>query len=122
MSEVLVQFDTPIVGRDGRTFFARACGRLMPDGRWEGWIEFVPTDALPPVRTPRETTQPNFEDLMYWATGLTMVYLEGALGRALAHAPPAAQSDLLATPPFEGPAPPRRRDVLPPDDLSGPEL
>ena len=37
-----------------------------------------------PVQSPRETTQPNLTDLNYWATGLTPVYLEGALARALA--------------------------------------
>ena len=31
----------------------------------------------------RETTQPNRTDAEYWATGLTRVYLEGALDRAL---------------------------------------
>ena len=35
------------------------------------------------VRSGRETTQPNRQDTAYWATGLTPVYLEGALGRAL---------------------------------------
>ena len=31
----------------------------------------------------RETTQPNRTDTLYWATGLTPIYLEGALQRAL---------------------------------------
>ena len=35
------------------------------------------------LRSPRETTQPNRQDVEYWATGLTPVYLEGALRRAL---------------------------------------
>jgi hypothetical protein len=35
------------------------------------------------VRSPRETTQPNRADTEYWATGLTPVYLDGALARAL---------------------------------------
>ena len=63
---------------------ARVCGRQRGDGRWEGWVEFLPVDGSPALRTPRETTQPNREDLQYWAGGLTAVYLEGALGRALA--------------------------------------
>jgi hypothetical protein len=55
----------------------------MPDGCWEGWIEFVPTGGGEPVRTSRETTQPNRTDTEYWASGLTPVYLDGALNRAL---------------------------------------
>ena len=35
------------------------------------------------LRSFRETTQPNLTDLRYWATGLTPVYLEGALERIL---------------------------------------
>jgi hypothetical protein len=50
---------------------------------WEGWVEFVPDDETAVVRSPRETTQPNLTALMYWATGLTPVYLEGCLVRAL---------------------------------------
>jgi hypothetical protein len=36
------------------------------------------------VPSARETTQPNRVDTEYWATGLTPIYLEGALRRALA--------------------------------------
>jgi hypothetical protein len=54
----------------------------MGDGRWAAWIEFMPLDGGRPLRSPRETTQPNRTDAEYWATGLTPVYLEGALQRA----------------------------------------
>src|SRR5205823_14504034 len=83
VAETLLTFDTPVRGRDGTTYEARACGGPMDDGRWQGWIEFVPIDGGRPVRSPRETTQPNRMDTEYWATGLTTVYLEGALQRAL---------------------------------------
>jgi hypothetical protein len=53
----------------------------MRGGLWQGWIEFLPADGAP-VRSPRETTQPNRKDAIYWATGLTPVYLEGSLRRA----------------------------------------
>jgi hypothetical protein len=62
---------------------ARAYGAAIDDVLWEGWVEFVPIDGGPPVRSPRETTQPNRVDTEYWASGLTAVYLEGALIRAL---------------------------------------
>jgi hypothetical protein len=62
---------------------------------WEGWIEFVPLDPeRHPLRSPRESTQPSREGLLYWATGLTSTYLKGALSRAL-------------QPPLERPNPPR---------------
>lgn len=84
MAEVLVEFDTVILAKDGKGWIPRACGRVASDGLWEGWIEFVPADGLvAPIRTARETEQPNRADLMYWATGLTGAYLEEALKRAL---------------------------------------
>jgi hypothetical protein len=77
----------------------------MPDGKWQGWIEFVPIDAGAPVRSSRETTQPNRKDTVYWATGLTAVYLEGSLRRTLNPIvrPPVRH---IAPPAFDGPAPP----------------
>src|SRR5262249_20090927 len=42
------------------------------------------------LRSPRETTQPNRTDTEYWSTGLSLVYLEGALSRALATPAPVA--------------------------------
>ncbi len=83
MAEVFVEFSEPIMVKDGRTFVARACGAEMDSNLWQGWLEFVPLDDGPAVRTGRETTQPNRTDTAYWATGLTPVYLEGALERAL---------------------------------------
>ena len=55
----------------------------MRDGMWQGWIEFLPGDGGKPLRSARETTQPNRTDTIYWATGLTPVYLEGSLHRTL---------------------------------------
>jgi len=82
-AETLLQFSSLATGPDGTRYEARACGAPMPDGGWQGWIEFVPIDGGDPVRSPRETTQPNRADTEYWATGLTPVYLDGALARAL---------------------------------------
>jgi len=62
---------------------ARVCGRQRDDGTWEGWIEFDRDDGALTLVTPRETTQPNLAALEYWAAGLTPVYLEGALARAI---------------------------------------
>lgn len=82
MAEVLVEFPETISDEHGTMYRARACGGEV-QGMWQGWIEFEPVDGGAPVRTPRETTQPNRVDTHYWATGLTPVYLEGALKRAL---------------------------------------
>ncbi len=103
MAEVLVEFSDP-VRDDGRTYTARACGAPMPDGKWQGWIEFIPRDGSDAIRSARETTQPNRDDTMYWATGLTAVYLEGSLRRTLNPlVRPVARE--IAPPAFDGPAP-----------------
>jgi len=82
MADVLIRFSGQV--RDGAAAFrAQACGARMSDGRWTAWIEFIPFDGGEPLRSPRETIQPNRTDVEYWATGLTPVYLEGALRRAL---------------------------------------
>lgn len=83
MAEVLVEFSEPVTGTDGITYTARACGSEMDNNLWQGWIEFVPLNEGEILRSGRETTQPNRTDTLYWATGLTYVYLQGALERAL---------------------------------------
>jgi hypothetical protein len=82
MPELLLEFAEPVADSEGRIFMARAYGAARPDGNWHGWLEFQPTDGGAPMRTARETTQPNRTDVEYWATGLSAVYLEGALNRA----------------------------------------
>ena len=88
MAEVLMAFNDSVLSPGGAWYSARACGGEMDDGRWQGWIEFEAVDGSETVRSPRETTQPNRTDTEYWATGLTPVYLEGALERALRPASP----------------------------------
>jgi hypothetical protein len=73
-------------------------------------VEFVPVDGGPPIRSPRETTQPNRVDTEYWATGLTTVYLEGALQRALS-GPPPLREVRDERPAFEEPLPGVRHAV-----------
>lgn len=103
MSEVLVRYTASVTGQDGLSYVPQACGGLADDGLWEGWIEFVSDGTA--VRTGRETEQPNRDDLMYWAQGLTTTYLEGALVRATAeHLSPAPE--IVAAPVFSGPARP----------------
>ena len=123
MAEVLVEFDAAFPGPDGARYAPSACARMTEDGRWEGWIEFTNVDTGAVVRSGRETTQPSRDDTMYWATGLTRVYLEGALDRALAperH----LESVVELEPAFDGPAPmlrtvgrPAARAVLDPFEV-----
>jgi hypothetical protein len=83
MAEVLVSFDQPVSHATGR-YVSRAVTRQADDGMWQGWLEFDPLEAdRPTVVGPVESTQPTFVDVRYWATGLTPVFLEGALSRAL---------------------------------------
>ncbi len=105
MATTLCVFETPVVSRRGQAYSARACGRQREDHLWEGWIEFKGADGAV-LRSARETTQPNLTDLEYWAQGLTPVYLEGALRRALEPAPVAATEPPTA-PAYSGPAGPR---------------
>jgi len=93
MSEVLVRFDEPIAGPDGRKYFALAVGKETAGELCEGWLEFLLVDdeSSEPLCSERETSQPNRRSLDYWAQGLTRVYLEGALARAAAPPPTAAR-------------------------------
>jgi hypothetical protein len=105
MSEVLMEYDLIVSETEGTQWKPRACGRRGEGHMWEGWIEFVPLDrASVPVRSRRESTQPSRDSLVYWATGLTPVYLRGALERARFE--PAPQRPLRRVAPlFDGPAP-----------------
>jgi hypothetical protein len=105
MARTIVQFDKPVVYTDGTRYTARACGRERQDGLWEGWLEFEDGKTGQALRTVRETTQPNLADLTYWATGLSPVYLEGALARTL-RAPRPTAAATVRPPRYDGPAEP----------------
>ena len=53
MAEVFVQFANPVVAKDGTLYRAQACGAPNADGMWEGWIEFLPLDNGPALRSSR---------------------------------------------------------------------
>ena len=108
MAQTLVRFETPVVRADGALFQALACGHERTDGLWEGWIEFTSAATGDVVRTGRETTQPNLTDLTYWATGLSTVYLEGALARIVGARRP-VETISVSPPRYARPAEPRER-------------
>jgi hypothetical protein len=88
MAETLVKFDEPITDSRGARYFAQAMGVKRDDGLWAGWLEFLPVDEnSESLRSGRETTQPSRDTLVYWADGLSRVYLSGALERAQRAAP-----------------------------------
>ena len=124
--EVLVEFEEPLFARDRTAYIARVCGGSAGDGanHWHGWIEFTPVQGGPVIRTPRETTQPDRSNTLRWARGLTRVYLEGALARALywrlveagpreTPSYPAAQLPMPARKPARGRHPVRKRTAEP---------
>jgi hypothetical protein len=82
MAEVLYSFDATIADEFGQ-YHPRVVGRQAEDGMWEGWLEFVPIDGkAETLLTSVESRQPERSHLVYWATGLTPIYAEGALKRA----------------------------------------
>ena len=105
MAEVLLEYPDAVTSDAGKNYTARACGSPMRGGTWQGWLEFVPLGEGEPIRSARETTQPNRQDTLYWATGLTPVYLQGALRRAQRPVVRPIAADIEA-PHFDGPAEP----------------
>lgn len=103
MTEVIAEYEESVTAEDGSTWAPRVCAREC-DGRWEGWIEFIPlTVGHTPVRTPPETTQADRDAMIGWATGLGPAYLQGAIERALER--PAVLVAEPAPPLFDTPAP-----------------
>jgi hypothetical protein len=105
MAYVLAVYNNaPLTLPEGRIYIAQACGRERDDRIWEGWLEFVPDDGSVVLRSQRETTQPNRTAIEYWASGLTPIYLKGALERTLT--PPLAVVEPPVVPPvYDEPAP-----------------
>ena len=68
----------------GLWYRPRAYGDPQPDGMWDGWLIFFPLGRGIAIAPPSpETTQSTVAALAVWAAGLSHVYLEGALARAL---------------------------------------
>jgi hypothetical protein len=44
MAAFIHEHSTLVKDEDGTAYFVRIYGRERPDGTWEGWLEFHPTD------------------------------------------------------------------------------
>ena len=119
MAEVLVAYTETVTAADGTPYIARACGAPTDNGHWHGWLEFTDQATGETIRSGRETTQPNRTDTLYWATGLTAVYLEGALERAR-HPLVKAAPRVTPQPVFDEPAPPLATDPAPAESILNP--
>ncbi len=83
MVELIHEHATRIRTPAGEHFIARTFAAPQPDGTWVGWLEFEPEAGEgPKLATERETRQPNIDAMVYWASGLEAVYIEGAFERA----------------------------------------
>ena len=76
------EFAEPFIGFDGVTYIVRAWGQARADGTWIAWLTFVGIDDAVVRKTPRETSQSNYDHLQYWANGLQPSYFEGAFSRS----------------------------------------
>jgi hypothetical protein len=83
MDTLFQQFERPIREGNGDTFLVFVQGRSRPHDTWEAWLVFERQRDARRFSTPVETTQPDANAILYWASGLTDTYLEGALERAL---------------------------------------
>lgn len=83
MAELLREYTSLVGGVDALAYVAQAWGDRTPDGRWEGWLVFVPVEQARVRRTERETVQPDFDALASWAGTLAPADLEIALTRSV---------------------------------------
>jgi hypothetical protein len=83
------QYSGTLVDPYGRQYVARVYSACRPDDLWDAWFVFFPLDGGRPLASDRETTQISLGAVRYWATGITSLYLDGALERARALLPEA---------------------------------
>jgi hypothetical protein len=109
--EEFLEFENTVEDEDGRSHVALVVGEQRDDGKWIGRIRFTPTDGSNALETDRETTQPERDDLAYWASGLTYFYLEGALARARRNAERPHSRGAVSRQPAEASEPPLSHGV-----------
>lgn len=98
MSELMMELPETVSDARG-TFRSWVMADEASDGRWEAWLEFVPTDRDTHCVyvTAMETRQHDRAAVSRWASGLSHVDAEAALARArLQQTPPSAAQLRLA--------------------------
>jgi hypothetical protein len=79
--ELIYEHPHPI-SHGGANYRVSVYGVERKDGTWSGWLQFRDTKTGVTTKTGQETSQPNRDALVYWATGVEDVYLDGAVRRA----------------------------------------
>jgi hypothetical protein len=82
MERLLQTFDTPFTDRDGDVYIVELYGNSRPGDTWQGSLVFARPGSGERLATGAETTQPSADALLYWASGLSATYFEGAFERA----------------------------------------
>jgi hypothetical protein len=108
MEQLLQVFEKPVA--DAASLYkVFLYGRSRPADTWQGWLVFERVSDGKRFSTDVETTQPNAEAVLYWATGLSETYFDGALNRALHPRPHDAGGIATPAPIVGGNADIRRR-------------
>ncbi|HEX8173321.1 MAG TPA: hypothetical protein VF824_22495 [Thermoanaerobaculia bacterium] len=82
MERLLQTFEAPFADHDGNLYAVQLFGRSRPGDTWQAMLTFVRQRDGISFTTGVETTQSNAEAVLYWATGLTPAYFDGAFERA----------------------------------------
>jgi hypothetical protein len=100
MDTLFQQFERPMTDAGSDTYLVFVQGRSRPQDTWEGWLVFERQRDARRFSTPVETARPDAQAVLYWASGLSAVYLEGALERALSVS--IAPRSIAEAPPLAG--------------------
>lgn len=95
-AEPIIDLPFRVLDSAGQEYYVSVAGEQRADGRWEGWLEYVPFDESDAFLTPTETTQSSRGALEQWAKGLEKTYVQGAFARAVAATTAAISARLVA--------------------------
>lgn len=109
MERLLQEFERPVSDAGGILYRVFLYGRSRPGDTWQGWLVFERANDGKRFATDVETTQSNAEAVLYWATGLTDAYFDGALVRAQNPRPHDASAIAEPPPVVSGDSDTRRR-------------
>jgi hypothetical protein len=84
MERLLQEFEQQVRDRSGERYKVLLYGRSRPRDTWQGWLVFERLGDGARFPTGVETTQSSADGILYWATGLTDAYFDGAFARASA--------------------------------------